>query len=562
MPCPAADELPHDRAVEIADRLAGGLRAVLPGHASYTWRRDAYGREVLLVETSPFEVDVAAPEPLRVTLAIDPGPCLAIARIGEIRRHPVTRVDSVRITVRVGDEVAATHQLGRTHVESFSPLLVVRDAGGLLGFDLYGEGDETLRTLVEVPELRGWAAAAPELATDLGSAAPGAAQERAAGRGDPALRGAWLVAGPGVAGSRVWVDGIPLGELSGAVEAPVGNIVSLRWEGVSEGGVDAALGPGVTLELRADGTARILDRPDGQACAVNDGDALLRVCRAHTWSPGDTLPIAPNACGPDGSLVVGASGHLRTVLPGLPGTYRFRGGALRAPSVTWSPDEQRCVAVALWDRAYETGTVFPGDGRFDGWLAPLNEATLHQPEDRPALWFDAPETIVLPGTDLAVTLGEAPVYAEEIFGGVRLAGPMRLSAPGMTGELALWPGILDAGEESASLLATAYPELAVAWASDLTLCDGTVVSGGPADFSAGSQPLGFRATGEASMVEGPHVLRSMGYDRRARELWFEVAPAPGWPLPISGLPDPIWADLSALAEPRLVRCPVGAQGAG
>jgi hypothetical protein len=293
VPCPPADPLPADRADEIVNGIAGNLIPPwFPTDAVVTVRRDSRDpdRGVLYVATRPFDVRVAAPAPLDVVLTLDPGPCLVL----DSRRGPLhTTAEHVTITVRVGDVVTDTWTLGRTRIDTPTGRLSLATPGGWLAFDRqYSAGTETYRTLVEVPALNNWMIVVPELAARLGPGASGAAQAalRTTGEGDVALAGARLVAGPGAAGAHVWVDGLDLGALDGPLAAPVGGVVRVRWEGATfGGGVEAGLGPGVTLELAVDGTARVVEAPSGRACATNTGDTELRVC-GRPWGTKSAFP--------------------------------------------------------------------------------------------------------------------------------------------------------------------------------------------------------------------------------------------------------------------------------
>lgn len=597
MPCPVADAIPAEELADHARQLAGSLSELLPPDAIYTRPKRAVpavpregfefvppdGPFVYVATTGAFDVRLAAPEPLDVSVRLDPGGCL---QVGMDYFTTFAQVEGATVTVRVAERTVATWTLGRTMIEATHGVLVLRAPGGPVAFDLPGgrgldpEGAETVRALVEVPALRGWFAMAPALAARLGPAVLGEIQaaRRAidGGAGDPALAGARLLAGPGVAGARVWVDGLDLGAIDAPLTAPVGGLVNVRWEGTAalrDGGVEAALGPGVDLELRADGSARVVARPKGPACFRNGAGESLRVSMGGSWGAGKTFSADSNPGGPDGAVTVAPARPLdealplsgaRAVHPGLRGDYTFT-LTPQGVDVAWAPSDKRSCGFgndAGWPLVDLEGRALYPVGESSGtlltrlpYLTPLADQYL---VDQMFLVTKVPTTVVTPDTHLSLTFGREAGLSVNPFswgtsrgGGIRIEGAARLAAAGIRGEIDLWDAELQLDEKEVRMGGLASIPYA-------TLCDGTVVTAHRARFTEEEAPSGPKPG------KGPHVVRDMGLDRARRLLWFVVEPAPGWPVPITGLPivqsaafmDSNWyKDLSTHGE-RVVTCPL------
>jgi hypothetical protein len=578
--CPAAEAIPPESAAEILREGAGTLPSLFPG-ATFT-RRVQGDAQVLLADVpGPVTVEVAAPEPLKVSLTIDPGPCVALTRM---ERTAVAQVAGVTVTVRKGDQELATWKLGKTRIEAPWPkILVVNTPSGPVAFDTAGEGLETLRTLVQVPELRPVLSSAPDLVVRLGPLAPGAAQEalrkRDGGAGDAALAGARILAGTGVKGAAVWVDGLPLGKIGDSLTAPVGGLVKIRWEGVAEGGVEAVIGPGVDLELRADGRARVVTRPKGTACARRTGGETLAVCGGAPWNAGAAFSIAENGCAPDGGITVtsgpgprvGAPTHerdaywsdpklpSRTVWAGLPGDYTFTPGA-EGLQVAWTPpgEDARCNVTAHrpgWDRelaGYGLGSAaedYAALWEAHPWLAPLGGAYTAGSLGHSFLAFEKPLAVAMPeggtlrfGREGGWTANPIGTRGGEEPGMAQIEGPFTVEAKGVAVEL--WPAELFVADDVLTIRGRA-------WYVG-KLCDGTFVTAKAALVDEEYLP----DPEVPAPGPGPHVVKIMGVDTVGKELWFVVEPAPDWPLVLPGLRRPEWtADLSTRDE-RLVRCPL------
>jgi hypothetical protein len=581
--CPAAEAIPAESAAEIVRDAAGTtLPSLFPG-ATFT-RRVQGDAQVLLAEVpGPVTVEVVAPEPLKVSLTIDPGPCVALTRM---EHTGVAQVAGVTVTVRNGDQELAAWKLGKTRIEAPWPKkLVVQTPSGPVAFDTAGEGLETLRTLVQVPELRPVLASAPDLVVRLGPLAPGVAQEalrkRDGGAGDGALAGARILAGPGVKGATVWVDGLPLGKIGHSLTAPVGGLVKIRWEGVAEGGVEAVIGPGVDVELRADGRARVVTRPKGTACARRADGEPLSVCFGNLWVSGDAFSMTDNACAPDGGVTVtagplpgpGTGGPdgvpaywsnpklpARTIWAGLPGDYTFTPSA-DGLQVKWAPpgEEKRCGITVQdnprWDRdltGHALGSAaedYAGLFAAQPWLAPLGEAYSVHGLSRNHLAFEKPVRVALPfggklrfGADGQWTANPISRWDGDSDGTVQIDGPFVLESGAMA--IDVWDAELYVSDDVLTIRGRA-------WYVG-KLCDGTFVTAKDALVDEEYLP----DPSAPAPGPGPHVVKVMGVDAVGKELWFVVEPAPDWPLVMPGLPRPAWtADLSTRDE-RLVRCPL------
>jgi hypothetical protein len=576
--CPPAEPLPPDQAAEIINDIAGNLIPPwFPTDATLTARVSAADTDagVLYVSTRPFDVRVSAPAPLEVILTIDPGACMTLQ--GHRGGGVSSTVEHVTVTVRVGDQVTDAWTLGKTRLETPRGLLALYVPGGVIAFDRqYGTGQETFRSLVEVPALHGWMAKLPDVVARLGPSAPGAAQaalraERG-GAGDAALAGARLVAGPGAGGAHVWVDGLDLGALDGPVMAPVGGVVRVRWESDTiSGGVEAGLGPGVTLELAGDGTARIVDAPAGRACARNTGEEDLLVC-GRPWGTRSAFDLATHTCSPDGRLsVAGVVGmhrrtdltRTRTLYTAMPGEYSFSADP-EGLNVTLNPQDG--------------ATCTPRGVSAPGWLYDIEGRALYSvAEERQTLLGAAPMllpladqylvdagtvlvlekalTLVTPDLGLRVGIGRDGTLSQyqlewsgEVPASARLRGRMVIpNAQGLT----LWPGELAVDGDTVTI--SGAP-----WLPGGRLCDGTQISSSSA---FGSWMSRFHTLGwlESAAPKGPrpgpglHTVRAVGIDRDARSIWFEVQPAHRWPTSVMGLPDVDWM-LDLEGHNAVVRC--------
>lgn len=571
MPCPPADPLPADRADEIVNDIAGNLIPPwFPTDAVVTVRRDSRDpdRGVLYVATRPFDVRVAAPAPLDVVLTLDPGPCLVL----DSRRGPLhTTAEHVTITVRVGDVVTDTWTLGRTRIDTPTGRLSLATPGGWLAFDRqYSAGTETYRTLVEVPALNNWMIVVPELTARLGPGASGAAQAalRTTAEGDVALAGARLVAGPGAAGAHVWVDGLDLGALDGPLAAPVGGVVRVRWEGATfGGGVEAGLGPGVTLELAVDGTARVVEAPPGRACATNTGDTELRVCE-RPWGTKSAFDLTTHTCSPDGLLEVSGvvngrsdGSRTRAIYVAMPGDYRFAA-------------DTDTLRVAL--TPHEGRTCTPRGIREPTWTRDIEGRSLTPlREDHGAMFAAAPVLAPLVEQDIAdvnvVVVDKALTLKTDLGLEVHIGHDGRLSEYDLewswrTPESARLRGAMAVPEVAGMVLQNGELSVdgAVAdlnggpWFPSGRLCDGTQIvntsavgswvnRSGMWGFLQSPGPTGARPG------EGSHTVRQFGFDRDTRTYWFEVQPWRRWPASVAGMPEADWV-FWLEGDPAVVRC--------